>query len=158
VMAVNLDGVFYGMRYQIPAMLEAGGGAIVNIASIAGLLPVVNMPAYGAAKAAAISLTRTLALELAAHKIRVNAICPGMLWTRAWEMAATGMKQGNPALRDLEPRQIFLEVVKRGVPLGEEQTPQEIGELTAYLCSHAARNLTGQALVLDGGQTLKTGQ
>jgi len=154
----NLRTVFAGCKIAIPHLQKRGGGAIINIASIAGLLPVVNMPAYGAAKAGVISLTRTLALELAASKIRVNAICPGLLWTRAWEMAAMAMKQTNPAFKSLEPRQIFLEVVKRSVPLGEEQTPEEIGDMAAYLCSHGARNVTGQALVLDGGQTLKTGQ
>jgi NAD(P)-dependent dehydrogenase (short-subunit alcohol dehydrogenase family) len=153
----NLRTAFAGCKAAIPHLKARGGGAIINIASIAGLLPVVNTPAYGAAKAGVLSLTRSLALELAANQIRVNAICPGLLWTRAWEMLATLMKTTNPALKTLEPRQIFLEVVKRSVPLGSEQTPEEIGQLTAFLCSSGARNITGQSIVLDGGQMLKTG-
>jgi NAD(P)-dependent dehydrogenase (short-subunit alcohol dehydrogenase family) len=153
----NLRTTFAGCKAAIPHLQRRGGGAIVNIASIAGLIPMVNAPAYGAAKAGVISLTRSLALELAPKQIRVNAICPGMLWTRAWEAMATMLKGSVPALSALEPRQIFLEHIKKLVPMGHEQTPEDIGLLTAFLCGPGGRLITGQAITLDGGQTLKVG-
>jgi NAD(P)-dependent dehydrogenase (short-subunit alcohol dehydrogenase family) len=113
------------------------------------------LPAYAAAKAGVISLSKSLALDYAPHNIRVNAICPGFLWTRAWEGLATGIRLSNPALADRDPRDIFLDVVKRGVPLGREQTPEDIGELAAFLASDAARNITGQWIAVDGGITLR---
>jgi NAD(P)-dependent dehydrogenase (short-subunit alcohol dehydrogenase family) len=153
----NLRTAFAGCKAAIPHLEQRGGGAIVNIASIAGQMALTAAPAYGAAKAGVISLTRSLALELAAKKIRVNAICPGMLWTRAWEAMAQSMQAAVPALRALEPRQIFLEHIRKLVPLGVEQTPEDIGRLTAFLCGPGGRNLTGQAITLDGGQLLRTG-
>jgi len=153
----NLRTAFAGCKAAIPHLQRRGGGVIVNIASIAGQMPMVTAPAYGAAKAGVISLTRSLALELGSRQIRVNAICPGLLWTRAWETMATMMKQSVPALAALEPRQIFLDHVKKLVPLGAEQTPEDIGLLTAFLCGPGGRNITGQAITLDGGQTLKLG-
>ncbi len=153
----NLRTAFAGCKAAIPALLQRGGGAIVNIASIAGQMPMVSAPAYGAAKAGVISLTRSLALELAPKQIRVNAICPGMLWTRAWEAMATMLKGNVPAFAALEPRQIFLEHIRKLVPMGHEQTPEDIGALTAFLCGPGGRLITGQAITLDGGQTLRVG-
>ena len=153
----NLRTTFAGCKAAIPHLEKRGGGSIVNIASIAGLLATPALPAYGAAKAGVIALSRTLALELGPKNIRVNAICPGFLWTRAWEMLATLMKMRAPEYSNLEPRDIFLDQVKRGVPLGREQTPEDIGRLTAFLVSDDARNITGQAISVDGGITLKVG-
>jgi len=153
----NLRTTYAGCRAAIPQLEKRGGGSIVNIASIAGQMALPSAPAYAAAKAGVISLTRSLALELATKQVRVNAICPGLLWTRAWETMATMLKAGVPAFRELTPRQIFLEHVKKLVPLGAEQTPEDIGRLTAFLCGPGGRNLTGQAITLDGGQLLKTG-
>jgi NAD(P)-dependent dehydrogenase (short-subunit alcohol dehydrogenase family) len=153
----NLRTAFAGCKAAIPHLEQRGGGAIVNIASVAGQMALTAAPAYAAAKAGVISLTKSLALELASKKIRVNAICPGVLWTRAWETMATLMKQSVPAFKSLEPRQIFLEHIRKLVPLGAEQTPEDIGRLTAFLCGPGGRNLTGQAITLDGGQLLRTG-
>jgi len=153
-LATNLRTTFAGSKAAIDHLKRRGGGSIVNIASIAGLMPMVAMPAYGAAKAGVVSLTRSLALELARENIRVNAICPGLLWTRAWEMLAGMMKAGVPGYAELEPRAIFLDQVKRRVPLGDEQTPQDVGDLAAFLASDAARSITGQAISVDGGMTL----
>lgn len=150
----NLRTTFLVSKAAIPH-LKANGGAIVNIASIAGLIAAPTLPAYGAAKAGVISLTKSLALELAPFDIRVNAICPGFLWTRAWEGLAQGMKMAVPEMRDADPRDIFLQVVKRGVPMGREQTPEDIGELAAFLASEAAHNITGQWIAVDGGITLR---
>ena len=85
----------------------------------------------------------------------MNAICPGFLWTRAWQGLATGMKMTVPQYRDRDPRDIFLEVVKNGVPLQREQTPEDIGHLAAFLSSPAGWNITGQAISVDGGITLR---
>lgn len=156
-LTTNLRSAFAGCKAAIPHLLRRGGGNIVNIASIAGLIPVTTTPAYGAAKAGMVSLTQSLALELAPQQIRVNAICPGLLWTRAWEMLAGMMQAGMPQLANVAPRDIFLERVRKSVPMGREQTPEDIGELAAFLCSDAARNITGQAISVDGGITLKVG-
>jgi NAD(P)-dependent dehydrogenase (short-subunit alcohol dehydrogenase family) len=153
-LVTNLRTTFAGSKAAIPHLKRRGGGSIVNIASIAGLMPMVATPAYGAAKAGVVSLTRSLALELAPHHIRVNAICPGLLWTRAWEALATMMKASVPRYAELEPRAIFLDHVKQRVPLGDEQTPEEVGDLAAFLASDAARSITGQAISVDGGTTL----
>jgi NAD(P)-dependent dehydrogenase (short-subunit alcohol dehydrogenase family) len=151
----NLRTTFVTTKAAVPHLKARGGGAIVNIASIAGLVGSPRLPAYAAAKAGVISLTKSLALEYAPHDIRVNVICPGFLWTRAWEGLAQGIKLSVPEYAALEPYQVFLEVVKRGVPLGREQTPEDIGHLAAFLASDAARNVTGQWIAVDGGITLR---
>ena len=151
----NLRTTFVTTKAALPHLKARGGGAIVNIASIAGLVASPRLPAYAAAKAGVISLTKSLALEYAPHDIRVNAICPGFLWTRAWEGLAAAMKLSIPEYRALDERGVFLEVVKRGVPLGREQTPEDIGQLAAFLASDAARNITGQWIAVDGGITLR---
>lgn len=156
-LATNLRTTFAMSKAAIPHLQQRGGGSIVNIASIAGLIASVPIPAYGAAKAGVISLTKSLALELAAHNIRVNAICPGFLWTRAWEMLAMMMKMSVPQYAGMELRDIFLEQVKRGVPLGREQTPEDIGKLCVFLGSTDGENITGQAIAVDGGITLRVG-
>jgi NAD(P)-dependent dehydrogenase (short-subunit alcohol dehydrogenase family) len=154
-LAQNLRSTFLGTKVAVPYLKARGGGSIVNIASIAGLGASPTLPAYAAAKAGVISLSKSSALEYAPANIRVNAICPGFLWTRAWEGLATGMKMSVPQFADREPRDIFLEVVKNGVPLRREQTPDDIGHLAAFLSSPAGWNITGQAISVDGGITLR---
>jgi len=151
----NLRTTFAGSRAAIPHLKTRGGGAIVNIASIAGLRASPQLAAYGAAKSGVIHLTRSLALELAPSDIRVNAICPGFLWTRAWQTLAEHLRRTVPTLKDKEPHDIFVQAVKTGVPLGREQTVEDIGRLTIFLSSADARNITGQEIKVDGGITLK---
>jgi NAD(P)-dependent dehydrogenase (short-subunit alcohol dehydrogenase family) len=156
--ATNLRTAFAGTRAAIPHLRRRGAGSILNIASIAALLPSATMPAYAAAKAGVLSLTKSLALELARQRIRVNAICPGLVWTRAWQMIATALSAGVPAYAALAPRDVFLDHVRRTVPLGEEQTPEDVGALAVFLASDAARHVTGQWISIDGGITLRVGQ
>ena len=156
-MITNLRTAFAASKAAIPHLQARGGGSIVNIASIAGLMPSPTTPAYGAAKAGMISLTRSLALELAPQQIRVNAICPGLLWTRAWEMLANMIKASSPKLVSATPREIFLDRVKKLAPMGAEQTPEDVGQLAVFLCSDLARQITGQSISVDGGITLKGG-
>ena len=154
-LAQNLRSTFLGTKVAVPYLKARGGGSIVNIASIAGQSASPTLPAYAAAKAGVISLSKSSALEYAPSNIRVNAICPGFLWTRAWQGLATGMKMTVPQYADRDPRDIFLEVVKNGVPLRREQTPEDIGHLAAFLSSPAGWNITGQAIAVDGGITLR---
>jgi NAD(P)-dependent dehydrogenase (short-subunit alcohol dehydrogenase family) len=150
----NLRTTFVTTKAALPHLKARGGGAIVNISSIAGLVA-SRLAAYAAAKAGVISLTKSLALEYAPFDIRVNAICPGFLWTRAWEGLAAALRLSVPDYAGLDERSVFLEVVKRGVPLGREQTPEDIGQLAAFLASDVARNITGQWIAVDGGITLR---
>jgi NAD(P)-dependent dehydrogenase (short-subunit alcohol dehydrogenase family) len=118
-------------------------------------MAVPSLAAYIASKHAVVGLTKAAAIECAPHDIRVNAICPGFLWTRAWEGLAAAIKLSAPEYAGLDERGVFLEVVKRGVPLGREQTPEDIGQLAAFLASDGARNITGQWIAVDGGITLR---
>jgi NAD(P)-dependent dehydrogenase (short-subunit alcohol dehydrogenase family) len=154
-LAQNLRTTFLTTKAAVPHLKARGAGAIVNIASIAGLVASPGLPAYAAAKAGVISLTKSLALDYAPHDIRVNAICPGFLWTRAWEGLAARLRATEPGFASLSPREVFLERVKRAVPLGREQVPEDIGRLAAFLASDAARNITGQWIAVDGGITLR---
>ena len=154
-LAQNLRTTFLGTKAAVPELQRRGGGSIVNIASIAGLSATPTLPAYAAAKAGVISFSRSCALDLAPDNIRVNAICPGLLWTRVWDELASGMKRNVAAMADRQPRDIFLDIVARSVPLGREQTPDDIGALAAFLCSDGAVNITGQVISVDGGMTLR---
>ena len=146
---VNLRTTFATSKAAISRMSD--GGSIVNIASVAGLQPTVALPAYGAAKAGVVHLTRTLAAQLAPRRIRANAICPGLLWTRAWEILTARMKETDPSLAALTQRQVFEAVVARMIPLQREQTPEDIGNLVVFLSSELACNITGQVIAVDGG-------
>jgi NAD(P)-dependent dehydrogenase (short-subunit alcohol dehydrogenase family) len=151
----NLRTAYSSTSAAIPRMND--GGSIVNIASIAALGPSPQLPAYGAAKAGVVHLTQTFALDLAPRRIRVNCICPGLLWTRAWEMLATGMQASVPEMANMSPRQIFEAVVMQSTPLGGEQTPEDIGNLAVFYASDEARMITGQIVSVDGGITLRRG-
>ncbi|MEX1008316.1 MAG: SDR family oxidoreductase [Acidimicrobiia bacterium] len=137
---VMLTGVFLGMKYEIPAMLARGGGAIVNTSSVAGLTGYPGQSGYIAAKHGVIGLTRTVALEYGAQGIRVNAICPGT--------ARTPMVAG--AL-DRFP-EIGEQLVSRH-PIGRIAEPSEIAEAAVWLCTDAASFVLGTALSVDGGYT-----
>lgn len=135
VMGVNLDGVFYGMRYAIPEMLKSGGGAIVNIASILGTVGFANAAAYTAAKHALLGLTKAAALEYSAQGIRVNAIGPAFIDT--------------PLLGNLPPG--AKEALVGSHPIGRLGRSEEVADLTQFLLSDKASFITGSYHLIDGG-------
>jgi NAD(P)-dependent dehydrogenase (short-subunit alcohol dehydrogenase family) len=87
----------------------------------------------------------------------VNAICPGLLYTRAWKVLASNIQKSTPRYAEKDPYDVFLEIVKSQTPLGREQTAEDVGKLVAFLCSDDARNITGQVIALDGGIALQSG-
>lgn len=135
VIDVNLKGVFVGMQAEIDAMLEDGGGAIVNMSSIAGQVGFPQSSPYVASKHGVIGLTKTAALEYSEAGVRVNAICPGVIETPMVEASDQEQIQG---VIDATP-------IRR---LGE---PPEIGDAAVWLCSEEASFVTGESLVIDGG-------
>ncbi len=146
---VNLKSIWIMARAAVPYMKALGGGKIVNIASIAGRHGGTLHPHYSASKAGVINLTQSLAMELGPRNINVNAVCPGLVRTDMWSKleGMVSSLQGQET-HFIEP---FLAT---GVPLRREQTPEDIGMAVAFLASDDARNITGQALNVDGGLEL----
>ena len=136
VIAINLHGVFYGMRYQIPAMLESGGGAIVNMSSILGSVGWRGSVGYVAAKHALLGMTRTAALEYAARGVRVNAVGPAFIATPLIEQALDDAARA---------------AVVALHPAGRLGTPEEVAALTNFLLSDAASFVNGSYHPVDGG-------
>ena len=142
VLAVNLTGVWLCLKYEIEQMLQQGGGAIVNTASVAGVVGTASIPmsAYVAAKHGTVELTKAAALEYANEQIRINAICPGPVRT---EMLDAILRQGLMAEDDILAAQ----------PVRRLAAPEEVAEAAAWLCSDAASFTIGHALAVDGGWT-----
>jgi NAD(P)-dependent dehydrogenase (short-subunit alcohol dehydrogenase family) len=139
--ALNLTGVFLCLKYELPAMLERGG-AIVNMASGAGLVGFPGLPAYVASKHGVVGLTRAAALEYASQGVRVNAICPGSTRTPMLE----GFMGGDEQVERM---------MTRAVPLGRLGRPEEIAEAVVWLCSDAASFVVGHSLAVDGGSVIQ---
>lgn len=143
VIAVNLTGVFLCMKHQIRQMLaQGGGGAIVNTASVAGLVGAATMPAYTASKHGVVGLTKAAALEYAKRNIRVNAVCPGVVRTAMTERAVAQRPERAAFIDNLHP-------------MGRIADPAEIAATAVWLCSPAASFVTGQALAVDGGMVAR---
>jgi NAD(P)-dependent dehydrogenase (short-subunit alcohol dehydrogenase family) len=152
--AVNLKSVFLTCKAVAPYFIERKAGRIINIASIAGPLAALTMPPYSVAKGGVITFTRVIAKELAPHGVTVNAICPGVLWTAFWEKLAQHIADTNPAFKGMTARQVFDKRVRDVIPMKREQTPEDIGWAAVFLASEEARNITGQALNVDGGSVM----
>jgi NAD(P)-dependent dehydrogenase (short-subunit alcohol dehydrogenase family) len=140
--AVNLKSVFLACKLAIPSMQKTGGGVILNNASQIALVGVAGAPAYAAAKAGVVSLTKSLALAHAKHGIRVNCICPGTTWTPLAE-------RGYGSLPDPEAA---IEGSKKRIPLGRLGTSDDIARAALYLASDEASFVTGAVLLVDGGR------
>lgn len=154
VFDVNVKSVFFTCKAIAPHFMERRSGKIVNIASIAGPLSSQTMPSYSVAKMGVITFTKIVAKELAAYNVNANAICPGLLFTDMWKGIGEVIRETNPAYRDLTPRQMFERRVQEWIPLRREQTPEDIGHAAVFLASEEARNITGQALMVDGGAAM----
>ena len=155
VFDINVKSVFFACKAIAPHFMQRRSGKIINIASIAGPLSSLTMPSYSVSKMGVITFTRIVAKELAASNVNVNAICPGLLWTDMWKNIGEVIRDTNPAYRDLTPRQMFEKRVEEWIPLKREQTPEDIGFAAVFLASEEARNITGQALMVDGGVVMQ---
>jgi NAD(P)-dependent dehydrogenase (short-subunit alcohol dehydrogenase family) len=145
VIAVNLKGVFLGLRHVLPVMLKQGSGAIVNTASVAGLFGSPGMPAYVASKHGVLGLTKVASTDVAALGVRVNAVCPGPVETR---MMRSLESQRNP--NDLESMHA---AYSASIPTGRYALPEEIAGAVLYLCSDLSGDVTGTHIVIDGGRS-----
>jgi NAD(P)-dependent dehydrogenase (short-subunit alcohol dehydrogenase family) len=142
IIDINLRGVFYGMKYEVPAMLASGGGgAIVNTSSGAGVIGIAGQSAYAASKHAVIGLTKAAALDYAAAGVRVNAVCPGIIETPMMDRFSGGTEEGRQRVIGQEP-------------VGRMGRPEEIASAVLWLCSDLGAFTVGHALVVDGGQTV----
>ena len=138
VTSVDMKGVWLCMKYEIKQMLDQGNGAIVNTASIAGLKGLPTASAYGAAKFAVVGMTKIAALDYARQGIRINAVCPGWVWTQLLEIDGVVTPEREASF------------IKRA-PVGRIGEPAEIAEAVVWLCSDAASFVTGHSMAVDGG-------
>ncbi len=144
---VNAKGVYQAAKYCIPEMAKRGGGAVVTVASVQGLFSQPNVAAYAASKGAVIAMTRTMAIDHAGDKIRVNSICPGSIDTPLLRFAAEQMQPDDPdgAIKDWGGLHV----------LGRVGQPEEMAQVALFLCSDASSFVTGAAIVADGGLTIQ---
>ena len=139
VIAINLNGVYHGLRVQIPAMIKLGGGAIVNMASLLGTVGFPGVSAYAAAKHAVVGMTKTAALEFGAANVRINAVCPSFIKTAL----TLGPIPDGPAWADLASKHAVNRCAE----------PEDVAAMVAFLGSDDAHYLTGAVYLVDGGYT-----
>ena len=149
--AVNVEGVFLGLKHSIPLMRKGGGGSIINMSSVAGLKGSSLIPAYCATKGAVLLLSKSVANECAEAKdgIRVNTVHPGLIETPIWETIAQARDPSANAPMDLDEMSTVM------VPLGFKGVPQDIANGVLFLASDESRYCTGSELVIDGGLTTR---
>ena len=145
VLDVCLKGTFFGMRYAIPAIRDAGGGSVINMSSIAALVGVSDRAAYSAAKGGILSLTRAAAIDHVEERVRVNCIAPGTVNTPWIDRIAAGYDDPEEARAQMQARQ----------PHGRFVSPEEIAAMAAYLASDEADSVVGAVMVVDGGMTAR---
>lgn len=145
--AVNAKGTFLLSRAAVPHLIEAGGGSIINQGSVAAVVGVPNFASYCAAKGAVVALTRSMAVDLAAHRIRVNVICPGTVYTPLMEPMLRARGDGDLAAG--------LAKTLLKYPIGRLGTPGEIARVALFLACDDASFLTGSTLTADGGMTVQ---
>lgn len=138
VIAINLKGVFLGMKHGIRAMLERGGGSVINNASVAGLVGFAGIPAYCASKGGVVQLTRTAAIEYATQGVRINCLCPGVIDTPMVDRFTHGQREAAEQMQALEP-------------VGRLGTAREVSELALFLASDRSSFITGAVIPVDGG-------
>ena len=148
VLSTNLTSAFLMAKYSVPHMISAGGGSIVNIASVSAFANQLGAMAYSVSKAGLVSLTKSEAIDLARHNIRANAICPGSVYTPLVDKAIvlTAKETGRTSE---ETRADW----ESQYPTGRFSYPQEVAGMTMFLCSPLAENITGGSIVVDGGLT-----
>jgi NAD(P)-dependent dehydrogenase (short-subunit alcohol dehydrogenase family) len=140
LMNVNVKGIWLSMKHEIPALLQSGGGAIVNTSSIAGVVGIAGIEIYVASKHAVIGLTKSAALEFGKQGIRINAVLPAAIETEMYERFVGEQAEFRAALTGLHP-------------IGRIGTPAEVAEAVIWLCSDRSSFITGHSLHVDGGFT-----
>jgi NAD(P)-dependent dehydrogenase (short-subunit alcohol dehydrogenase family) len=165
---LNLKSTMLMSRAVAPVLIKQKSGKIVNIASVAGRQmpgmgrrPTIDDPekaanlgpmtSYAVSKAGVIQFTRMMALQLASYNINVNCVCPGSLYTPLYERSAPRRKQMTPGSDKLSDREYFDKYVVAQIPMGREQTPEDIGWAVVFFASEEAKNITGQSINVDGG-------
>jgi NAD(P)-dependent dehydrogenase (short-subunit alcohol dehydrogenase family) len=143
VLDVNLRGVFYGIKYAVPHLIKAGGGSIINTASVGGLKAFTGKPAYTASKAAVIALTQVAGMQYGRHNIRVNCICPGIIYT--------GMSR--EVHRERFGKELDPGIKGRISALGRIGMPEDIARVALFLASEEAAFVTAAPFIVDGGYT-----
>jgi len=145
VMAINVRGVFLGLKYVLPAMIKQGKGAVINTASLGGYIGTRNLGPYTASKHAVLGLTKTAALEVARKGVRVNAVCPGPVDTEMIRLIESEQAQGQLTATQLREQRTA------SIPDGRYADPAEVANLMLYLASDYASHVTGQGVQINGG-------
>ena len=145
VMAVNVRGVLLGMKYAVPELRAAGGGSIVNTASVAGLSGAGALASYSTSKFAVIGLTRSVAIQQGPNNVRVNAVCPAAMSGRMMSSIEERILPDDPATAHA--------LVEETIPMGRYALPSDVASMVTYLCSEEAAFLTGGSYTVDGGGT-----
>ena len=145
VMAINVRGVFLGLKYVLPAMIKQGKGAVINTASLGAYIGTRNLGPYTASKHAVLGLTKTAALEVARKGVRVNAVCPGPVDTEMLRLIESEQAQGQLTATQLREQRAA------SIPDGRYADPAEVANLMLYLASDYASHVTGQGVQINGG-------